>query len=275
MTGAWHKPALSHKPEVTHATQGISEFSAMTGISACTLRIFKAGSGIPKLKWYCTTWRLPLPTGSINLDINLIQPSWSTVMVPMVNPPDQTLHDLAHLAFCSLVALHTAVQQGAVTSPMAEHLFLVRWLATAQKQKRFPRSVASDIQQLLDKGRKQGAEAKLKTRFEYIWRTCTGELKHQNDLFRLTYAIETLKAQGWRNALVTQSEWNNGVSGEQEPALYVVKSALNAAFTTEGRLITPLEFKISGEAQIFVDALATSHITANCLGNTVTLLLQP
>ncbi|KEY60679.1 DUF2913 family protein [Serratia sp. DD3] len=126
----------------------------------------------------------------------------------MVNPPDQTVQDLAHLAFCALVALHSAVQQGAVTSPMAEHLFLVRWLATAQKQKRFPRSVALDIQQLLDKGRKRGGEAKLRTRFEFIWRSCNGELKHQNDLFRLTYAIESLKAQGWRNELVTQTEWD-------------------------------------------------------------------
>lgn len=154
----------------------------------------------------------------------------------MANPPDQTVQDLANLAFCALVALHTAIQQGAVTSPMAEHLFLVRWLATAQKQKRFPRSVALDIQQLLDKGRKQGIEAKLKTRFDYIWHSCTGELKHQNDLFRLTCAIESLKAQGWRNELVTQAEWDNGMFGEREPALYAVKSALNAVFTPEGRL---------------------------------------
>jgi hypothetical protein len=190
----------------------------------------------------------------------------------MVNPPDQTVKDLAHLAFCALVALHTAVQQGAVTSPMAEHLFLVRWLATAQKQKRFPRSVALDIQQLLDKGRKRGVEAKLRTRFEYVWRSCNGELKHQNDLFRLTYAIESLKAQGWRNELVTQAEWNNGLSGELEPALYAVKSALNSAFTTEGRLITSLAFRVLGEAQRFVEALSACDLITQAAGDTVTLI---
>ncbi|MDQ9130473.1 DUF2913 family protein [Serratia fonticola] len=189
----------------------------------------------------------------------------------MTTSPDQTVKDLAHLAFCALVSLHTAVQQGAVTSPMAEHLFLVRWLATAQKQKRFPRSVAIDIQQLLDKGRKLGSDAKLRTRFEYVWRSCNGELKHQNDLFRLTYAIESLKAQGWRNELVTLGEWNNGIIKGSEPALYVVKSALNSAFTPEGRLITLLEFRVAGDAQIFIDALATSHIPASQSGNTVTL----
>ncbi|VXD06903.1 conserved hypothetical protein [Enterobacterales bacterium 8AC] len=190
----------------------------------------------------------------------------------MTTPPDQTVKDLAHLAFCALVALHTAIQQGTVTSPMAEHLFLVRWLATAQKQKRFPRSVALDIQQLLDKGRKEGIEAKLKTRFDYVWHSCTGELKHQNDLFRLTYAIESLKAQGWRNELVTQTEWDNGIIEGLEPALYVVKSVLNVAFTPEGRLITPLEFKIAGNVQVFTDALAICFLTASGSEKAATLM---
>lgn len=87
----------------------------------------------------------------------------------MATPPDQTTHDLAHLAFCALVALQTDVLDGAVVSPMAEHLFIVRWLATAQKQKHFPKTVAIDIQLLLDRGRKQGIGAKLKSHLEYVW----------------------------------------------------------------------------------------------------------
>lgn len=193
----------------------------------------------------------------------------------MTSSPKQTVQELGHLAFCALVALHTAVQQGTVTSSMAEHLFLMRWLATAQKQKRFPRSVVIDIQLLLDKGRKQGLGANLKTRVEYLWQTCSGDLRQQSDLFRLTYAIETLKAQGWGNELVTQAEWDDGVVEGTEPALYVVKSALSEEFTQEGRLITSLEFRIAGDAQLFVDALAASHITASYLGNTVTLIPQP
>lgn len=79
-----------------------------------------------------------------------------------------------------------------------------------------------------------------------------------------------MTAQGWRNELVTPAEWDSGVSGDA-PALYVVKSVLMVAFTTEGRLITSLAFKIAGDAQHFVDALATSHIPANHSGDTVAL----
>ncbi|WMT14587.1 DUF2913 family protein [Serratia fonticola] len=189
----------------------------------------------------------------------------------MVTHPDHTTHDLAHLAFCALVALQTAVQDGAVTSPMAEHLFIVRWLATAQKQKRFPKTVAIDIQLLLDKGRKPGNGAKLKSHLEYVWRSCSGEIRQQSDLFRLTYTLESLKVLGWRNELVTPAEWDSEALDEADPALYVINVALQSAFTKEGQLITPLEFKVAGDAQFVVDALTVTSLTADCLGNVVTL----
>ena len=55
----------------------------------------------------------------------------------------------AHLAWCALVALALARQNGDVVSPVQENLFLTRWLATALKQRRFSRDVAPDIEWLL------------------------------------------------------------------------------------------------------------------------------
>lgn len=40
-----------------------------------------------------------------------------------------------HLAWCALVALALARQDGGVISPAQENLFLTRWLATALKQR--------------------------------------------------------------------------------------------------------------------------------------------
>ncbi|MGF2656389.1 DUF2913 family protein [Serratia marcescens] len=70
--------------------------------------------------------------------------------------PENTTSALSHLAFCALAALGLACHDGIAGTPYAENLFLIRWLATAQKQKRFPRSVAIDIHWLLDRGRKHG-----------------------------------------------------------------------------------------------------------------------
>ncbi|VXD01115.1 conserved hypothetical protein [Enterobacterales bacterium 8AC] len=74
---------------------------------------------------------------------------------------------------------------------------------------------------------------------------------------------------------MTQTEWDDGTVEDTGPALYVVKSALNAAFTQEGQLIIPLEFKIVGEVQRCVDALKACHITARCADNVVTLVRAP
>jgi len=43
----------------------------------------------------------------------------------------------SHLAWCGLVALQNARADGEVSSPAQENLFLVRWLALAEKQRRF------------------------------------------------------------------------------------------------------------------------------------------
>lgn len=66
-----------------------------------------------------------------------------------------------HLAWCALVALALARQNGDVLSPAQENLFLTRWLATALKQRRFSRDVTPDIEWLLKQGRQFGVSAKL------------------------------------------------------------------------------------------------------------------
>ena len=102
-----------------------------------------------------------------------------------------------YLAWCALVALALARQDSGVLSPVQENLFLTRWLATALKQRRFSRNVAHDIEWLLQQGRQLGVRAKLSTKLNYLWSSCTDELSNQNDLFRLTYTLETAKDMHW------------------------------------------------------------------------------
>lgn len=148
-----------------------------------------------------------------------------------------------HLAWCDLVALALARQNGDVLSPAQENLFLTRWLATALKQRRFSRDVAPDIEWLLKQGRQLGVSAKLVSKLNYLWRSCTGELSEQNDLFRLTYALETAKDMSWNYRLLSDREWsgryalalNAGVNG-----IYLSRTNLDAAFDDDGRQINPL-----------------------------------
>ncbi|WP_373226321.1 DUF2913 family protein [Enterobacter cloacae complex sp. ESBL7] len=172
-------------------------------------------------------------------------------------PPEESLADLAHFAWCALVGLRLAQQDGQALSPLTIHTFLVRWLADAQKQRRFPRSVASDIDSLLRLGRQKGLTAGLLKRLEYLLQSSTKPLVQQSDLFRLTYAIEHLRSQGWVNAVVAEEEWvPETLSAEYAdvPALLVRKSELQRHFTEEGKQSAPVEFIVAGEVRVVGDA---------------------
>ena len=62
---------------------------------------------------------------------------------------------------------------------------------------------------------------KLADKLGYVWRSCSGELTEQNDMFRLTYALETAKDMGWNYRVMSDREWagryalvlNPGVNG--------------------------------------------------------------
>lgn len=154
-----------------------------------------------------------------------------------------------HLAWCSMVALQLAKRDGQVSSESQENLFLTRWLATALKQHRFPRDVAPDIEWLLKQGRTLGARAKMLHKLDYLWRSCTGELLEQNDLFRLTYALETAKEMHWIYRLLTDREWTgrNAVAmNASVNAINLSRSSLDTAFDDDGKQLTPLMARVTG-----------------------------
>lgn len=154
-----------------------------------------------------------------------------------------------HLAWCAMVALHLAKRDGQVSSEHQENVFLTRWLATALKQHRFPRETAPDIEWLLKQGRTLGPRAKMLHKLDYLWRSCTGELSAQNDLFRLTYALETAKEMHWVYRLLTDREWagRNAVAmNDSVNTVYLSYSSLDTAFDDDGKQIRPLIARITG-----------------------------
>ncbi|EBH0782831.1 DUF2913 family protein [Salmonella enterica] len=186
--------------------------------------------------------------------------------------PEQTVADLAHLAWCALVALRLEQHGGQALSSLTTHTFLLRWLVTAQKQRRFPRTVATDISNLLRLGRQKGPGAGLQQRLEYLWRSCSCPVKQQSDLFRLTYVIEHLKTKGWLNAVVTDEEWKP-VELQAEyadvPALLVRKSELMRNFSEDGRLLGAVDFLVTGDADVVADVLSLRELRHKVQGQQV------
>lgn len=73
----------------------------------------------------------------------------------------------------------------------------------AQKQKRFARTVASDIERLRVLGRKKDLAASQPGRLEALWASYIGPVSVQSDLHRLTYTIDQMKTQGWVSAVIS------------------------------------------------------------------------
>lgn len=168
----------------------------------------------------------------------------------------QLTEQSGHLAWCALVALALARQDHKVHSQTQENMFLTRWLATALKQQRFPREVAPDIQWLLRQGRKQGISAKLACKLNYFWRSCTGELSQQNDLFRLTFALETAKDMHWNYQLLSDREWTGrDVIGADANTnnIFLSRTNLSAAFDSNGCQVAKLTARLTGKIS---DAIA-------------------
>ncbi len=165
-----------------------------------------------------------------------------------------------HLAWCALVALGMARLDGTLTSPAQENLFLTRWLATALKQRRFPRDVTCDIEWLLKQGRLHGVRAKLPGKLDYLWRSCTGDLTEQNDLFRLTYALETAKEMQWQYRLLSDREWAGRYAlplSDAVNGVYLSRTNLDAAFDDDGRQVSPLLARITGRSEGMVTLLSS------------------
>lgn len=129
------------------------------------------------------------------------------------------------------------------------NLFLVRWLATAQKQRRFSRDVAPDIEWLLKQARQHGVRAELPKKLDYLWRSCHGKLSDQSDLFRLTYAFELVKDAGWMYDLLADREWTGRHALKLNPAvngIYALRSSIDNGFDEDGRTRYPLQVRITG-----------------------------
>ncbi|EBO8100958.1 DUF2913 family protein [Salmonella enterica] len=163
-----------------------------------------------------------------------------------------------HLAWCALVALQLARQDGLINSELQENLFITRWFALAKKQRRFSRDLATDIDWILNQGRSLGMRARLKQKLDYIWRSCNGELLEQNDMFRLTYAMELLMEHAWVYQALSDRDWagrHRIQTSASVNSICLLKSALDIAFNEEGKQILPVPARISGQVEALDELL--------------------
>ena len=180
-------------------------------------------------------------------------------------PVEEKNHWLGKLAFAALVALKLAQWDGkAARSTQSENLFLLRWLQTALKQKRFHRCVVHDFEWLINLGQQRLMASKLKSRLEYLWRSCCCDIASQSDLFRLTYATELLKDLGWDSVVLSDDRWQKLIVKKPIvsaiPTFYVTESTLTGGFSDEGKQVNSVDFWVLGDKKQFSEIIKQHYL---------------
>lgn len=156
----------------------------------------------------------------------------------------------AHLAWCAMVALHTARKFEGICGDAQESLFLTRWLSDARKKKLFHRSAAKDLNWLLLQGRLLGPRARLSDKIAWLWFSCSGSLEQQSDMFCFTLALKKAGEQGWKHRQLSATEWSGRRASRlnvSQNGIYILNTSLDSAFADGGRQVNPLLARITGD----------------------------
>ena len=155
----------------------------------------------------------------------------------------------AHMAWCAMIALHIARQDGKAGSEAQENIFLTRWLAEARRTRRFSRETARDIDWLLKQGRELGVRAKLPFKLDFLWKASTDSLEDQPHLYRLSHALDTARESHWVYQVLSDEQWQGRARLTLNPdvnGVYVLKTSLDAAFDETGKQMAPVRVRITG-----------------------------
>ncbi|RBO13681.1 MULTISPECIES: DUF2913 family protein [Pantoea] len=143
--------------------------------------------------------------------------------------------DIAHFAWCGLIALGLARSDGVVKSTIQENIFLCRWLAAARKKRLFCRELAEDINWLLNEGQTQGERANLSGKLAYLWRANRGNLLEEDDLFRIRHALHAMSLTGIRSGILNDQQWHSCIkTGTKTSVFFIKETDLAECFGEDG-----------------------------------------
>lgn len=160
--------------------------------------------------------------------------------------------DLETFTWSALVAIGIAIKDHKIYSKMSEHLFIMHWLAIAKKRKIFSKSIVSELQWLIDEGKKKSINAQLKFKIEYLYATSSGDVTMQNDYFKFTHTIEVLRNNGWESCLLTPEKWqglHESIKVRKGDFIFMDDARLQECFGVQGEIVKPFCIRVYGDVE--------------------------
>ena len=160
--------------------------------------------------------------------------------------------DLETFTWSALVAIGIAIKDHKIYSKMSEHLFIMHWLAIAKKRKIFSKIIVSELQWLIDEGKKKSINAQLKFKIEYLYATSSGDVTMQNDYFKFTHTIEILRNNGWESFLFTPEKWqglHESIKVRKGDFIFMDDARLQECFGVQGEIVKPFCIRVYGDVE--------------------------
>ncbi|HEM7945724.1 DUF2913 family protein [Citrobacter freundii] len=160
--------------------------------------------------------------------------------------------NLETFTWSALVAIGIAIKDHKIYSKMSEHLFIMHWLAIAKKRKIFSKSIVSELQWLIDEGKKKSINAQLKFKIEYLYATSSGDVTMQNDYFKFTHTIEVLRNNGWESFLLTPEKWqglHESIKVRKGDFIFMDDARLQECFGVQGEIVKPFCIRVYGDVE--------------------------
>lgn len=160
--------------------------------------------------------------------------------------------ELETFTWSALVAVGIAIQDQKVCSKISEHLFIMNWLAIAKKRKIFSKTIANELQWLIEEGKRKSINAQLKFKIEYLYATSSGDVTMQSYYFKFTHAIESLRNNGWGSFLLTPGKWRDlseNIKVRKGNFIFMDDTRLQECFGTQGEILKPFCLRVYGDIE--------------------------
>lgn len=160
--------------------------------------------------------------------------------------------ELETFTWSALVAVGIAIQDQKIYSKISEHLFIMNWLAIAKKRKIFSKTIANELQWLIEEGKRKSINAQLKFKIEYLYATSSGDVTMQSYYFKFIHVIENLRNNGWESFLLTPGKWRDlseDVKVRKGNFIFMDDTRLQECFGTQGEILKPFCLRVYGDVE--------------------------
>lgn len=169
--------------------------------------------------------------------------------------------DLYYMILGGLIALSSEQNVGKLSSKTSsENTFLGKWLKRAKKQRRYPKSVSTDIDNFLDVYFKQGHTGDLSLLFkntfcEFQTLKRVPKIKEETDKQRFDYAMKSLIKAGWHVSLPIDHSKDSDAPYRpiKSKEIFTTKWYWQGAFNEESKLVKPFSIFVVSDPQMVID----------------------